>query len=255
MGFPTARPRAAAILLALALIVSKIAAAQDSLGLEALRDAVYDSAPLAEIEAEAQKAQSLSPQGTAQHLRQSAIDYFLARGYKENGDTKRAIPCFESAIAAADRYLAQAENPQVPGLLAKAKALSELAILKDLVFLAAKGPQVPALAKKILELDPSNLGALLITASAKAYPPRVFGGDPQEAIRLVDKALASRPGGIPGGIPGGLAKDELFDLRACMATAYEKAGDKAGALAWFSAALELYPHNRYALERLGTLKK
>jgi tetratricopeptide (TPR) repeat protein len=248
MGFPFPRHWAAAMLLALGFaFYSGTAAAQDSLGLGALRDAVYDSAPLGEIEAAAHKAQALTPQGPAKELHLSAIEYFLARGYNENGDKKRAIPRFEAAIAAADRYLAAAENPPVPGLLAKAKALSELAILKDVVFLVANGPKVPALAKKILELDPSNPGALLITASSKAYPPRVFGGDPREAIRLIDEMMATRQESF--------TKDELFDLRVCMGTAYEKSGDKDRALEWFSAALELYPHNRYALERLGTLKK
>jgi tetratricopeptide (TPR) repeat protein len=248
MGFPFPRHRAAAMLLALGFVLfSTTAAAQDSLGLGALRDAVYDSAPLGEIEAAARNAQAQAPGGPAKELHLSAIEYFLARGYNENGDKKKAIPRFEAAIAAADRYLAGAENPPVPGLLAKAKALSELAILKDVVFLVANGPKVPSLAKKILELDPANTGALLITASSKAYPPRVFGGDPKEAIRLAKEIAASRP--------GGLAKDELFDLRACVGTAYEKSGDKDRALAWFAAALELYPHNRYASERLGTLKK
>lgn len=260
------RAKAHTLILAALLSLALIPAAASSEGsgaapelerrLSALRDAVYDSASPAEIEAAADAARAMLPSDGERDLFLSRIEYFLARSRNENGEKKKAAQGFETAVAAADRYLdgLQTRNAKVgdaaeetAGLLAKAKALSELVILKDVVFLIANGPKVPALAKRILELEPGNVGARLIVASSKAYPPAVFGGDPKEALRLARELMELHP--------QGLAKDELFDLRACFATAYEKLQDKANAAAWFAAALELYPRNRYALDQMGKLKK
>lgn len=260
------RTKAHTLILAALLSLALIPAAASSEGsgaapelerrLSALRDAVYDSASPADIEAAADAAQAMLPSDGERDLFLSRIEYFLARSLNENGEKKKAAQGFGAAVAAADRYLdgLQTRNAKVgdaaeetAGLLAKAKALSELVILKDVVFLIANGPKVPALAKRILELEPDNVGARLIVASSKAYPPAVFGGDPKEALRLARELMELHP--------QGLAKDELFDLRACFATAYEKLQDKANAAAWFAAALELYPRNRYALDQMGKLKK
>lgn len=209
--------------------------------LDALRDAVYDSRPTAEVEtlalniANAARAPALDATGRLVSLAQ--MEYYVARSWNESGDKKKAIPHFEAAVEYARLSMESGEHPA--GLMALTKPLSELCLLKDMGFLIANGPKISQNAKKILAMEPGHAGATITLSAAKAYPPAIFGGKPREAIEELSAYLAANG--------SSLAKDELFDIRMCIGTAAAKLGRKAEARAWFTAALELYPHNVQAL--------
>jgi len=217
--------------------------------LDTLRDAVYDNHDPAAVEAIATMLDKDLNRAAADPLRQalvrSSIDYYVGRAWNEAGDRKKAVARFESALAAARESMRQGEHAQ--GIYAAARALSELSRLKDIVFLVANGPKVLSYAEKILSLEPGHAGAALILASAKAYPPAVFGGNPREALLMLQTLLAPRT--------QALEKDELFDLRTCMGVALAKLGRKDEAAAWFEGALVLYPGNRFARESLEDLNR
>ncbi|MGB4587231.1 MAG: tetratricopeptide repeat protein [Rectinemataceae bacterium] len=209
--------------------------------LEVLRDAVYDSRPPGEVEALAQSlakaAQSPLLDTIDRALSLSRIEYFVARSWNESGDKNKAIPHFEAGIEYARLSMESGEHTS--GLMALTKPLSELCLLKDMGFLIANGPKISQYAKKILAMEPGHAGATITLSAAKAYPPAVFGGRPKEAIKELSPYLAAHG--------SNLAKDELFDIWMCLGTAAAKLGRKADALRWFTAALELYPHNIQAL--------
>ena len=216
--------------------------------LDALRDAVYDSRPPGEVETLAQSlakaAESPAPDDIDRTLSLSRIEYFVARSWNESGDKKKAISHFEAAVEYARLSMESGEHPA--GLMALIKPLSELCLLKDMGFLVANGPKIPQIAKKILAMEPGHAGATITLSAAKAYPPAIFGGNPEEAIEELSPYLAAQG--------SSLAKDELFDIRMCLGTAAARLNRKAEARAWFTAALELYPRNAQALRERDKAK-
>lgn len=215
-----------------------IAAALDS-----LRDAMYMSAAPENVESEAGRLEAaLRAAGLPEAelaLALARAEYYAARAWKETDNKAKAIPRYEAAIAQARAALAAGET--AARVVALMKPLSELCLLKDMAFLVANGPKVGQYARRALALEPGCPAALIALAAAKAYPPAIFGGNPKEALAEMEALLAAR---------ADLAKDELFDLRACAGTACEKLGRKAEAAAWFRQALELYPGNAFAREQL-----
>lgn len=212
--------------------------------LDALRDAMYQSeAPEAVEKAAERLATAIGEAALAPAERALALSrarYFVARSWKEVNNKAKAIPHYEEAMAQARVALAAGETPA--RLIALMKPLSELCLLKDMAFLIANGPKVGQYARRALALEPGYPAATIAIAASKAYPPPIFGGNPKEAIAEMEALLAARP--------GGLGKDDLFDLRMCVATACEKLGREAEAARWFTSALELYPGNAYAKEQL-----
>ncbi len=213
-----------------------------------LRDAVYNGAQPGEVE---KTAQSLIEETKIQALGEidrflilARIEYLLARSWNEAGDKKKAMLHFEAAMDNALLSMTSGEHPA--GVMALTKPLSELCLLKNMGFLIANGPKISRNAKKILDMDAGHPGALIILANAKAYPPAIFGGNPKEAIEEMEALLKAREEGFE--------KDDLFDIRTCVATALLKLGREDEARFWFEAALELYPGNKYALVELSKTK-
>jgi tetratricopeptide (TPR) repeat protein len=213
--------------------------AQEPSTLAELRDAVYNNAPIERVESIALRI------GQSEgYLALSKKEYFRARAWNEAGNKKMAIAGFEAAIKLAKASMESGEH--AAGIYAHIKSLSELVRLKDIGFLMANGPIISPNAKKILELEPNHAGAAIILASAKAYPPPVFGGNPREAIAILMSLIANSNNVFE--------KDELFDIRTCLGTSYSKLGDSSTARKYFLLALELYPLNEYALESLRKIK-
>lgn len=219
--------------------------------LYSLRDSAYNNAEPEAIETQAativkalNSTSALTLDEVDRLLFLSRTEFLTARSLNEAGLKKKAIARFEAAAEHARASMASGEH--VPGLMALIRPLSELCLLKGMGFLLSNGPLIPRYTKQVLDLEPSHRAAAIILASSKAYPPGIFGGNPKEAIAVLEKLVAEHPEGFE--------KDELFDLRSCFGTAYGKLGDKTKAALWFRAALELYPDNRYALselERIG----
>lgn len=216
--------------------------------LYSLRDAVYEYTSPPEVEnmaATITQAVQLQPfDDIDRNLVISRIEFLTAKSWNDSGDKKKAIPHFEAAIEAGQLSMAAGEHPT--GLMAVTKALSELCIIKDVGFLIANGPKISQNANKILAMKPGHIGATLALAGSKAYPPSIFGGDPQGAVVMITALILNHKEGFE--------KDELFDTRVCIGTADAKLGRKAEARFWFMAALELYPHNAYPKTELGKLK-
>lgn len=213
-----------------------------------LRDAVYNNAAPGEVERSAQalagEAKVLGFDTIDEALILARIEYLAARSWNEAGDRQKAIPHFEAAIDQARRSMSSGEH--AAGLMALTKPLSELSLIKGMPFLIANGPQVSKNAKKILLLEPGHIGALITLAAEKAYPPAIFGGNPKEAIAQMSALIEAHPEGFE--------KDQLFDIRVCVATAEARLKKKAEARFWFEAALELYPRNKYANQERERVK-
>ncbi|OQB97155.1 MAG: Tetratricopeptide repeat protein [Spirochaetes bacterium ADurb.Bin110] len=213
-----------------------------------LRDNVYESATPESIEAQAVsllKILSIQPISSSdQALLEARIAYLVGRSWNDHKDKKKAIAWFERAVEAAQKMISlEGETPTA--LVTLAEPLGELSILKDLGFLIKNGPKVGQYASKALELDPKNIKALILKASALAYPPPIWGGDYKKALEMYASVLSIAKNGLP--------KDVLFDLRVGIATAYSNLNLSENAAWWFDAALEIYPKNPYAKSELEKL--
>lgn len=214
----------------------------------AFRDLVYNSASRSDVAPAAAgivaTARSLPVGPVDLSLILSRIEFLDARSLKESGDKKNATLHYENALAHARASMAEGEHPA--GLMALAMAVSELCLLKDMAFLVSNGPSVSKTARKALAIDPGNVRARVSLAAAKAYPPGIFGGSPPEAVAMMKALIRDKPEGFE--------RDDLFDIRVCVATAYGKMGDARMRAEWFSMALELFPANAYAREEGGKTK-
>jgi tetratricopeptide (TPR) repeat protein len=174
------------------------------------------------------------------------VAYLSGRSWNDHGDKKNAIRWFEEAVGSA-QDLIKMEGETPVALLCLADPLAELCLLKDLGFLMTNGPKIGRYADKVLAIDPSNVKALLLKASALAYPPPIWGGNYKKALTMYADILAEASSGLP--------PDLLFDVRAGIATAYANLRLKDHALWWFRAALELYPTNPYATRMIKDLTR
>ncbi len=214
----------------------------------AIRDAVYDSASPEKIEQMATrflddlKQKSADSGSTA--LLEARIGYLAGRAWKDNKGKTRAVSWFERGLDAGN-WLIKLEGETPKAILAYTEPLAELCLLKDLGFLLSNGPKIGKNADRILAMEPGNIKGLILKASALAYPPPIYGGNYSKALEFYAKILDLSPQGLP--------RDVLFDIRTGIATAYANLKMKVHSDWWFRSALELFPHNAYALEQLEKL--
>ncbi len=215
-----------------------------------LRDNVYNGAAPESVDAQASSllknidGQQLAAEDRA--LLEARIAYLVGRSWNDHKNKKKALPWFERAVDAAHTLISLVgETPTA--LVALAEPLGELSLLKDLGFLISNGPKVGQYANKALDIDPKNIKAWLLKASALAYPPTIWGGNYKKALETYAAILPLSKPGLP--------KDVLFDIRVGIATAYANLKLSEHAAWWFMAALELYPQNPYATTELEKLAK
>ncbi|MCX7774566.1 MAG: hypothetical protein N2067_00485 [Spirochaetaceae bacterium] len=213
-----------------------------------IRDATYNNLDPGDIESrvrELEKLITITGIATREALLMQSRAWFLAgRAWKDQGDNReikhKAVECLETSLGYAEALLSfDGETPHA--LVAKAEALSELCLLKDLTFLLRYGPLVGNLASKALAQDPCHLRAAILKANALAYPPPLWGGNYRNALAQFAQILQWYGNGMP--------PDSLFDVRIGIATAYHNLKMPEHAAWWFTRALDLYPSNMYAVRK------
>ncbi len=215
-----------------------------------LRDSVYNGAASESVDAQAGSllknidGQQVAAEDRA--LLEARIAYLVGRSWNDHKNKKKALSWFERAVDAAHTLISLVgETPTA--LVALAEPLGELSLLKDLGFLISNGPKVGQYANKALDIEPKNIKAWLLKASALAYPPTIWGGNYKKALETYAAVLPLSQSGLP--------KDVLFDIRVGIATAYANLKLPEHAAWWFRAALELYPQNPYATTELEKLAR
>lgn len=212
-----------------------------------LRDAVYNNDTSIEtIEVyylqarELIESSDLSPQ--MEHYWMSRTAYLMGRAEKDVEHEDDAFSYYETALEAAESALEYGDFSE--GYRMKSEIISQMCLVKHVGFVIANGPKVGMFAKEALELDPRNGKAIIIEASAKVYPPPIYGGNPKKGIELMKKA-ATMPD---------IEKDDRFNIYSGIGVCYSKMGQNRQAARWFERALELYPMNRYVNEEYEKVK-
>jgi tetratricopeptide (TPR) repeat protein len=210
-----------------------------------LRDAMYDFQPLEQVESwfrEVMSAVTAEPLAEQDRLYWSSrVEYMMGRAYQSREDKKQAAEHYQAGLDYARQALALGEFSA--GWLMMAENLGQLCLLKDMAFLLAYGPRGPQYAQKALKLDPRNIAAQVYLGASKVYPPPIAGGNPEQGVELLRRALALEP----------TEKDDLFNIYSGIGVGLGKMRQKAEAADWLNKALELYPSNAFALRELARI--
>ena len=212
---------------------------------QGLRDAVYNSEPLLQIESlYLGSLETLSAAGRPSRESRywgSRFECLVARGYRTRGDKKQTALHCERGLALIEE--AMAEGSFSEGWRMKSELLGQLCLVKGLGFVIANGLKARNYAEEALRIDPGNAAAQIFVASSRIYPPALFGGNPRLGIELLQKAIALGPA----------ERDDLFNIYSGLGMAHQKLRDFADARSWFAKALELFPGNAFVRQEYARL--
>ena len=199
-------------------------------------------------------------------FRESQAAYYMARGYQALGSIQEVmdqdvhlrkgrfkqiqksyanlddiIAFYEKSLMLVETYLEGGRDAR--GVRLYAESLSQLSTLKSLGFLMANGTKIEPLAEEALSLDPRETKAQLLLASRYVYSPKIWGGDPDKGIRMLEDIRANSP----------LDREDEHNIAVGIGFAHTMAEDWKKAVPYFQAALDIYPGNIYdtALVRLA----
>ena len=170
------------------------------------------------------------------------IEYMMGRAWQAVEENEQADEHYESGLETVESALEERRTSEL--LRLQSDTISQLCLVRGLGYTILNGPRVGPLAQEALELDPDNGKAIIILASAKVYPPPIFGGNPTEGIRLMREAL-EKPN---------IDKDDRFNILSGIGVALGKLNRESEARRYLRRALDLYPENEFATEELSRLQ-
>lgn len=157
----------------------------------------------------------------------SLMDFYSAR--------EQAVIHYEKGFALLEPL---SEKDMEPELLAlKADIISQLCLLKSLGYTMVKGPKVKKLARRVLQKDSGNIRAQMLIASARIYPPGVYGGDAKEGIEILDSIQSGDH----------LSEEERYNISLGYAYCYARLNNQSKSEEYLGEALSIFPSNVFAL--------
>ena len=168
----------------------------------------------------------------------------MGRAYQNLEQKKKADRHYEKGYAYIEASAEAASGDYSESWRMKSEIISQRCLVRGVGYILGNGLNVGKYAEKALEMNPDNGKAIIIIASSKVYPPPIYGGDPEEGIRLMEEA-SEKPD---------VEKDDLFNIYSGYGIAYEKLKDYEKARFWLESALMLYPDNAYVNEEYEKIR-
>lgn len=119
----------------------------------------------------------------------------------------------------------------------KAAILSDLCLVGNVGFILVNGPRLLSYVGYVLKRAPQHPQALLQHICAKAYPPGIYGGDPEEALDYLNRLAPQFDS---------LSDSEKFDFLCAKAFASGRLDCFSDGLNAIDQALAVFPTNYYA---------
>ncbi len=155
---------------------------------------------------------------------------------QEEGKKKEAVAFFEEM----EEYIEN--NPEfkntADGMAMNALAIARQMNLKNVFFSLGNLKKTTHLTEKALEFDPDNLTALLVLAQIKTKTPKLFGGDIDAALELLERAQTLEISETA----------EKFSLYLNLILTHSRNKSKDLAEQYLEKALEIYPGSSMALQ-------
>ncbi|MBT3273354.1 MAG: hypothetical protein HN368_09380 [Spirochaetales bacterium] len=171
----------------------------------------------------------------------------LLRGmaHIESGNHDDAERYLDEAVEIAEEMIAGLDTER--GTCLKADAKGRILIIRGLPYKISHAGEVLKLAEIVLEINPENVRALLLVALRRVNAPKIFGGNPETGIEILERIL-SRPD-----IDETVSRQDQFWCLLALGEANAKAGRNNHARTHYQNALFMYPGNSEALALLGEL--
>lgn len=119
----------------------------------------------------------------------------------------------------------------------KAAVLSDLCLVGSVGFILVNGPRLLSYVGTVLRKAPQHPQTLLQHICSKAYPPGIYGGDPEEALDYLDRLEPQYES---------LSDSEKFDFLCAKAFASGRLNRYEEGLDAIKSALLIFPSNYYA---------
>lgn len=148
-------------------------------------------------------------------------------------DVDRAIACYKQALQYIDSEKKKANSAELTAL--KAEVMSHYSLIERFKLIVELGLAVEPTAQEALNLDPNNIRAQMVIASARAYSPKIYGGDPEEGILLFTQMISSKKS------RNRLTDEQLFNVYAGIAFSWLRKRDPDQARPWLKKAGRIYP--------------
>ncbi len=195
-------------------------------------------------------------------IERAYLEYYLARYYQairdletmKNYDTAMingkvfgiyknfvrrdaAIKIYDRVYETTEKELKGVKNPaKSPWYLLQTRIIAELCLLKGNMYMMGNGLEVPKRAKNLLKANPNCLRSQLILVNQCVFAGEAWGGDGNEAIRLLQKM----------DITACRDKELLLDYYNNFAYAYGRVDNYEQANKYIQKALKVYPSNLQA---------
>lgn len=119
----------------------------------------------------------------------------------------------------------------------KAAILSDLCLVGNVGFILINGPRLLSYVNTVLKKAPQHPQTLLQYICSKAYPPGIYGGDPEEALDYLNRLAPQFDS---------LSDSEKFDFLCAKAFASGRLNRFSDGLSAIDQALAIFPTNYYA---------
>ncbi len=178
------------------------------------------------------------PQTMIKHYKDTKTGRFtILKKYYKNSEL--IIKYDESSLKRVNKLIEKKyESSNV--LLLKSALYGDLCLVKNLKFLIIYGPKVDKITSKVLKTEPRNLTAIMNKAAVKIYSPKIWGGDHQKGIEILNKIITDSN-----------FKNEPKQLQLAVYTGYAMSygnlQEYEKAQKYCNLALKIFPNNIYAL--------
>ena len=154
---------------------------------------------------------------------------------QEEGNKKEAVGYFEQM----EDFIEDSAgfSSTADGMALHALAITRQMYLKNVFYILDHLKRAFRLTEKALEMDPDNFTALVVLAHLKAKTPKLFGGDIDLALELLDKAMELEVN----------ENAEKFSLYMTMIVTHSRNKTMSTAELYLEKALEIYPGSSMAL--------
>ncbi len=172
----------------------------------------------------------------------SLAAYWLARAallegmlYNQQDEERRAVRVLEEGLD--HTVTALRGGPFSEGLRVRADLHSQMMFARGLFYMMRNGDDARDSTFAALELEPENVRAHITAAGFYLNAPSIAGGDPAEAIRLIERAIDLSPG-----------PNERYLLYVFLAQARARIGDEQIATQALERAEAVYPGTEWVRE-------
>jgi len=204
---------------------------------------------LAALPAELEEAREVYYNSRGALAEQALAGLRAWKGSDSNGEFQSLAALYEGLLLQDLERKDEASSVWAAGMesagdpLLRARIQSRWMLLQKTAVLIKSGSEIQEVCEDVLEKNPREFYALVMSAQGLVNAPPLFGGDPEEAARLME---ASRP----------LASNnyELFDLELVLADALRRRKRWDDAEAACRRALALFPGNKDAAALLDAVK-